>query len=254
MTGPDVTGRDATGGEGIRLQKVLSAAGVASRRASEHLISEGRVEVNGRLVTEQGVRVDPDTDVIRVDGSRLPPPGRHVYVVLNKPRGVVSTMDDPQGRQSLADFVTDHKERLFHVGRLDTETQGLIILTNHGEFAHRLTHPGYEVPKIYLAEVAGTVAPDTMRRLREGVTLDDGPIRADEAALVRTHGNRSVVQLTVHSGRNRVVRRMFDAVGHPVNELSRIAIGPVRLGRLRVGVVRHLTADELGSLLDLVEL
>ena len=133
--------------EGVRLQKVLAAAGVASRRACEVMISDGRVEVNGTVVTEQGLRVDPDRDVVRVDGSRIPPPRRHSYLVLNKPRGVVSTLSDPEGRRTLADFVADRRERLFHVGRLDTETEGLLILTNDGDFAHRLAHPSYEVPE-----------------------------------------------------------------------------------------------------------
>jgi len=253
MTGDD---RDET--RGVRLQKVLAAAGVASRRASEILITEGRVEVNGRLVTEQGLRVDPDRDTIRVDGSRLPPPRRHAYVVLNKPRGVVSTMEDPEGRPTLTDYVGDRAERLFHVGRLDTDTEGLIILTNHGELAYRLAHPAYEVPKTYLAEVAGAMAPHTVRRLLKGVTLEDGKIAADTAKVVDAHksgtGDRTLLQLTLHSGRNRVVRRMLESVGHPVNKLSRTAIGPVRLGRLSSGTVRDLTADELGALLDLVKL
>ena len=153
-------------GAGQRLQKVLAAAGLASRRACEGMISEGRVEVNGEVVTEQGRRVDPDTDVIRVDGARIPPPRRHAYLVLNKPRGVVSTMDDPEGRRTLADLVPERRGRLFHVGRLDTDTEGLLILTNDGDFAHRLAHPSYAVPKTYLAEVAGVVTPPVFKRLR----------------------------------------------------------------------------------------
>src|SRR3954451_519482 len=167
-------------GSGQRLQKVLAGAGVASRRACEELIAEGRVEVNGKVVTEQGRRVNPDTAVIRVDGSRIPPPRRHRYLVLNKPRGVVSTMDDPEGRRTLADLLVGKvpgrrsaNDRLFHVGRLDTETEGLLILTNDGDFAHRLGHPSFAVPKTYLAEVKGVVSPHTLKRLRTGVTLDD---------------------------------------------------------------------------------
>ncbi len=163
----------------MRLQKVLAAAGVASRRAAEQLITEGRVEVNGRLVVEQGRRIDPDSDVVRVDGSRIPTARRHVYLVLNKPRGVVSTLDDPEGRRDLTEFLTDRRERLFHVGRLDTETTGLLILTNDGEFAQRVAHPSYAVPKTYLAEVAGIVTPATLQRLRMGVRLEDGPVRPD---------------------------------------------------------------------------
>ncbi len=172
---------DQTEQDGVRLQKVLAGAGIASRRACEIMISEGRVEVNGKLVLEQGLRVDPERDVVRVDGSRIPPPRRHLYLVLNKPRGVVSTMDDPEGRRNLNDLLEGKRpgkqNRLFHVGRLDTETDGLIILTNDGDFAHKLAHPSFEVPKTYLAEVAGQMHPATVKRLREGIVLDDGPVR-----------------------------------------------------------------------------
>jgi 23S rRNA pseudouridine2605 synthase len=237
--------------DGIRLQKVLAAAGVASRRACEVLISEGRVEVNGKVVTEQGRRVDPDTDVIRVDGSRIPPPRRHRYLVLNKPRGVVSTMDDPEGRRTLSDLIPERQGRLFHVGRLDTDTEGLLLLTNDGEFAHRLAHPSFEVPKIYLAEVAGVVGRDVLAKLRSGITLEDGPVRPVAVKLVSTAGDRSLVKITLHEGRNHVVRRTMEAVGHPVRRLSRTGIGPVRLGTLKSGEFRELTGAELGGLLDL---
>lgn len=238
--------------EGIRLQKVLAAAGLASRRGAELLIEEGRVEVNGKVVTEQGMRVDPDRDHIRVDGSRIPPPRRHAYLVLNKPRGVVSTMDDPEGRPTLADYLPRRRDRLFHVGRLDTDTEGLIIITNDGEFAHRLAHPSYQVPKTYLAEVAGSMDNRTLKRLTKGVTLNDGPIRPDKVKLIHRTESRTLIQVSLHTGRNRIVRRMMDAVGHPVDRLSRIAIGPVRLGQLKVGQTRELTREELGTLLDLV--
>jgi 23S rRNA pseudouridine2605 synthase len=237
--------------EGQRLQKVLAAAGLASRRACEVLISEGRVEVNGKVVTEQGRRVDPDTDVIRVDGARIPPPRHHAYLVVNKPRGVVSTMDDPEGRRTLADLVPERRGRLFHVGRLDTDTEGLLILTNDGEFAHRLAHPSYAVPRTYLAEVAGVVTPQVLKRLRQGITLDDGPVQPDAVKVVSTAGDRTLIKITLHEGRNRIVRRTMEAVGHPVRRLSRTGIGPVRLGALRSGEVRELTRDELGGLLDL---
>ena len=238
--------------EGLRLQKALAQAGVASRRASEEMIAEGRVEVNGRVVTEQGTRVDPENDVIRVDGSRIPPPRRHMYLVLNKPRGVVSTMDDPQGRPNLEQYVPRH-QRLFHVGRLDTETEGLLILTNDGEFANQLSHPSHEVPKTYLVEVEGLLDNKTLRRLEKGVTLEDGHIKADKVKLVHRAASRSLVQITLHSGRNRIVRRMMDSVGHPVRQLARISIGPVRLGQLQVGETRELTREELGELLDVID-
>ena len=240
---------------GQRLQKVLAAAGLASRRASEIMISEGRVEVNGRVVTEQGLRIDPERDVVRVDGSRIPPPRRHLYLVLNKPRGVVSTLDDPEGRRTINDLLANlrhgKQSRLFHVGRLDTDTEGLLILTNDGEFAHRLAHPSYEVPKTYLAEVAGVVTQATVKRLREGLTLDDGPVRPSVVKVVSSAGEKSLVKITLLEGRNRIVRRTMEAVGHPVRRLSRTGIGPVRLGNLKVGEFRDLTRDELGALLDL---
>lgn len=248
--------------DGVRLQKVLAQAGVASRRASEELIADGRVEVNGRIVTEMGLRVDPERDHVRVDGARIPPPRRHQYLVLNKPRGVVSTMDDPEGRPTLSDYLPRTKNRLFHVGRLDTDTEGLILLTNDGEFAHRMSHPRYEVPKTYLAEVEGMVDNATIRRLEKGIRLDDGPVRPDRVKLVMRNEQRTMLAITLHEGRNRIVRRMMDAVGHPVRRLSRTAIGPIRLnegrpggpGQLAVGDVRELSRDELGALLDLVEL
>ncbi|WP_203566677.1 pseudouridine synthase [Aestuariimicrobium ganziense] len=239
--------------EGVRLQKVLAQAGLASRRASEALICEGRVEVNGQVVVEMGMRVDPEKDVIRVDGSRIPTARRHQYLVLNKPRGVVSTMDDPEGRPTLSDYLGRRKDRLFHVGRLDTDTEGLILLTNDGEFAHRMAHPSYEVPKTYLAEVEGVVDAKVVRRLEKGVTLDDGPVRPDKVKVVQRGESRTLLQITLHEGRNRIVRRMMDAVAHPVRKLSRTAVGPVRIGQLKVGETRELTREELGALLDLVQ-
>ncbi len=239
--------------EGVRLQKVLAAAGIGSRRACEQLISNGRVEVNGRMVLEQGLRVDPERDTIRVDGSRIPPPRRHVYLVLNKPKGVVSTLEDPEGRRDLTDFLSERRERLFHVGRLDTDTEGLIILTNDGEFAQKLAHPSYEVPKTYLAEVEGVPNARTLKRLRDGVRLDDGPVQFSRVKLVSSTADKALVTVTLNEGRNRIVRRTMDAVGHPVRKLSRTAIGPVRLGRLKSGELRELTREELGELLDLTE-
>lgn len=241
--------REAT--EGIRLQKALSQAGVASRRAAEAMIEEGRVEVNGRVVTTQGLRVDPGRDTIRVDGARIPAPRRHTYLLLNKPRGVVATMDDPEGRETLAQYVPRH-QRLYHVGRLDTDTEGLIILTNDGEFAHRLAHPSYEVRKTYLVDAEGLIDDRVLHRLEKGLRLEDGPIRPDRVRLVSRGPSRTLVRITLHSGRNRIVRRMMDSVGHPVRRLARIGIGPVRLGDLASGQTRELTREELGTLLDLV--
>lgn len=237
--------------EGIRLQKALSQVGVASRRAAEAMIEEGRVEVNGRVVTTQGLRVDPGRDTIRVDGARIPAPRRHTYLLLNKPRGVVATMDAPEGRETLAQYVPRH-QRLYHVGRLDTDTEGLIILTNDGEFAHRLAHPSYEVRKTYLVDAEGLIDDRVLHRLEKGLRLEDGPIRPDRVRLVSRGPSRTLVRITLHSGRNRIVRRMMDSVGHPVRRLARIGIGPVRLGDLASGGTRELTREELGTLLDLV--
>jgi 23S rRNA pseudouridine2605 synthase len=244
-----------TDGEGlVRLQKLLAQSGVASRRRCEELMLAGLVEVDGEVVTRLGTKVDPTTAVVRVEGRRLPPVSPHVYLALNKPRGVVSTMSDPEGRRTLADLLTDRPERLFHVGRLDTDTEGLILLTNDGDFAQRVAHPSYELDKTYVAEVDGVVARATVRRLLAGVTLDDGPVTVGACRVLSTHGARSLVELTIHEGRNRIVRRLLQEVGHPVRRLTRTAIGPVLLRGLAVGAVRELTRDELGVLLDAARL
>jgi 23S rRNA pseudouridine2605 synthase len=238
----------------VRLQKLLAQSGVASRRKCEELMLAGLVEVDGEVVTRLGTKVDPATAVIRVDGRRLPPVSPHVYLVLNKPRGVVSTMSDPEGRRSLGELVADRPERLFHVGRLDTDTEGLILLTNDGDFAQRVAHPSYELDKTYVAEVDGVVTKATLRRLRDGVTLEDGPVEVSSATVVSSTKDRSIVELVIHEGRNRIVRRLLDQVGHPVRRLTRTAIGPVALRGLRKGELRDLTRDELGTLLDAAKL
>jgi 23S rRNA pseudouridine2605 synthase len=238
----------------IRLQKLLAQSGVASRRKCEELMLAGLVEVDGEVVTRLGTKVDPSVAVVRVDGERLPPLTGHVYLALNKPTGVVSTMSDPHGRPTLAGFVGDRSERLFHVGRLDTDTEGLILLTNHGELANRLAHPSYGVNKTYVAQVKGTVKPATVARLLEGIELVDGPIKANGLTVASAHGGRSIIELVIHEGRNRIVRRMLDAVGHPVQRLTRTAFGVVRLRDLKVGTVRELSREELGALLDGVDL
>ena len=243
-----------------RLQKVLAAAGVASRRKCETLMTEGRVEVDGAVVTRLGARVDPETAVIRVDGRRIPVAHAHVYLAANKPRGLVSTMADEAGRPDLSGLVADRPERLFHVGRLDTDTDGLIVLTNDGEFAHRLAHPSYELRKTYVAHVEGAVRPSVRARLLRGVDLDDGPVTVDAFKVTLTQAGSggqpgsSIVEVVLHEGRNHIVRRLMAAVGHPVMRLSRTAIGPIRLRGLPPGQVRELEADELGTLLDLVGL
>jgi len=238
---------------GVRLQKVLAAAGVGSRRASEALIAEGRVSVDGVTVREMGTRVDPATAVIRVDGRRLNVRSDLVYLVLNKQRGVLSTMTDQRGRPTVGDLVAGRPERLFHVGRLDADTEGLLLLTNDGDLAHRLMHPTFGVAKTYLATVPAPIARDVGRRLRSGVELEDGPARADAFRVVQTQGDRAIVEITLHEGRNRIVRRMLAAVGHPVQRLVRTSIGPVRLGGQRVGTLRELTAGELADLYAAVD-
>ena len=236
--------------DGVRLQKVLAEAGVGSRRACEVLIANGRVQVDGHVVRELGVRIDPTRHVVHVDGTRLQLDESRVYLAFNKPAGVVSTMNDESGRPSLADFVGDRKERLFHVGRLDSDTEGLILLTNDGELAHRLQHPSYGVAKTYLAEIDGPVGRDVGKRLREGVELEDGPVRVDSFRVVDSQPGRALVELVLHEGRKHIVRRALDAVGHPVQRLVRTQVGPVRLGDLRQGRWRVLTSTETGQLFD----
>ena len=217
-------------------------------------MAQGRVEVDGSVVTQLGARVDPETAVIRVDGKRLPVAAAHVYLVAHKPRGVVSTMADERGRPDLRHLIGDRSERLFHVGRLDTDTDGLIVLTNDGEFAHRLAHPSYQLQKTYVAQVEGIVSSKVRRRLLVGVKLADGPVTVDAFRLVSANAGRSIVELVIHEGRNHVVRRLLAEVGHPVLRLTRTAVGPIRIGTLSAGDVRPLTTDELGELLDLVQL
>jgi 23S rRNA pseudouridine2605 synthase len=240
--------------DGVRLQKVLADAGIASRRACEDLIAAGRVTVDGEKVTWFGVRVDPQTAVIHVDGKRIPTRTELRYYALNKPRGVVSTMSDPRGRKTLTDYVGDVPERLYHVGRLDTETEGLILLTNDGELANRLMHPRYGVSKTYLAEVHGPVERDLGRRLKKGVELADGFAKADEFRIFDQVGKRVLVEVTLHEGRKHIVRRLLAEVGYPVQQLARVEFGPVKLGRLKSGTIRALSTKEIGELYAAVEL
>lgn len=237
-----------TENEGVRLQKVLADAGIASRRRCEELIAEGRVTVDGETVGWFGTRVDPETAVIHVDGKRVMTRSDMRYYALNKPRGVVSTMSDPEGRKSLADYVGDVPERLFHVGRLDTETEGLILLTNDGELSHRLTHPRYGVAKTYLADVTGPIPRDLGRRLRAGVRLDDGWVKADRFRVVQQLGRRALVEVTLHEGRKHIVRRLLAEAGHPVRQLARTEFGPIKLAQLRPGTIRALSQNEIGEL------
>lgn len=234
--------------DGIRLQKVLAAAGIGSRRACEELIAAGRVSVDGRVVREQGMRVDPARSVIHVDGERVPTASDLVVLALNKPRGVLSTMSDDEGRPCVGDLVEGRTERLFHVGRLDADTEGLLLLTNDGELAQRLTHPSHGVAKTYLATVTGVVRRDVGRRLREGIDLDDGVARVDSFRVIQALPGRALVELTIHEGRKHIVRRMLEAVDHPVEQLVRTQVGPIPLGELKPGRLRAITGPELRSL------
>ncbi len=241
----------------VRLQKVLSQAGIASRRNAERMIIDGRVEVDGRVVTELGTRVDPDSADIRVDGSRVILDESMVYLAVNKPRGMHSTMADDRGRPCIGDLV-EHRvrgnARLFHVGRLDADTEGLLLLTNDGELAHRLMHPSFEVPKTYLATVEGSVPRGLGKTLRAGIELDDGPARVDRFAVVDSVPGRTLVRLTLHEGRKRIVRRLLAAAGFPVLTLVRTDVGPVSLGEQRPGSIRALTRKEVGELYSAVGL
>jgi pseudouridine synthase len=233
---------------GVRLQKVLAEAGVGSRRHCEELIGAGRVEVDGETVRRFGARVDPDHQVIRVDGKRIPAKPGLVYLAFNKPPKVLTAMSDPRGRRTVADFLGDREERLFHIGRLDYDTEGLMLLTNDGELAHRLAHPSFEVAKTYLADVNGPVPRDLGRRLMTGVELDDGVATADRFRVIDRSGQRALVEITLHEGRKHVVRRMLAATGHPVSRLVRTDVGPIRLGNLKPGTSRELTTSEIGEL------
>jgi 23S rRNA pseudouridine2605 synthase len=234
--------------DGVRLQKVLAEAGIGSRRHCEELIGEGRVSVDGQTVRRFGARVDPSHQVIKVDGKRIPSRPDVVYLAFNKPAKVLTAMSDSHGRRTITDFLGDRAERLFHVGRLDYETEGLMLLTNDGELAHRLAHPSYEVAKTYLAEVTGPVPRDLGRRLATGVELEDGVATADRFRIVDRSGSRVLVEITLHEGRKHIVRRMLAATGHPVSRLVRTDVGPIRLGSLRPGATRELSTREIGEL------
>ena len=234
--------------DGVRLQKLLAAAGVGSRRTCENLISAGRVVVDGHTVTELGVRIDPNTQTVHVDGTRVQLDESRVYLAFNKPLGVVSTMSDDLGRPCVGDFVSNRKERLFHVGRLDIDTEGLLLLTNDGELANRLQHPSYGVLKTYVAQIPGPVPRDLGKRLRGGIDLEDGPVKIDSFKLVGSAPGKALVEVQLHEGRKHIVKRLLEAVGHPVITLVRTDVGPIRLGDLRSGRMRSLNRPEIGQL------
>lgn len=235
-----------TSGEGERVQKVLARAGLGSRRAVEELIVQGRVRVNGRRIA-LGMRIEPSKDLVEVDGSPIPVQPNNVYILLNKPRGVVSTTSDPEGRATATGLV-DLPVRIWPVGRLDVDTEGALVLTNDGELTNRLTHPRHAVVKTYLAEVRGEIGARAIKSLARGVVLEDGVTAPARAALIERSGGASIVELSIAEGRNRQVRRMFEAVGHPVTRLVRVAIGPLKLGRLKPGSFRKLAPQEVFAL------
>lgn len=251
-TNPPVDRLDVHDAEGVRLQKLLANAGVGSRRVCEDMIANGRVAVDGKKVTELGVRVDPKRVSILVDGIPIQLDEKLVYYAFNKPEGVVSSMEDPEGRPCITDFLTSSKHlahRVFHVGRLDSETEGLLLLTNDGELTNRLTHPSYEVPKTYIVQVRGPMEKGVGDRMKEGIELEDGIGRVDSFRLVDSVPGHILVEVVLHSGRNRIIRRLFDEVGYPVERLVRTQIGPIRIGDQKQGVVRDLSNTEVGHLL-----
>lgn len=234
--------------EGVRLQKVLANAGVASRRASEELILAGAVKVNGKVVKELGTRINPETDKVSVRGTPIQLDASRVYLALNKPVGVISSMSDEFGRPDLSQYAL-RDDRVYNVGRLDADTSGLLILTNDGELANMLAHPKFGVSKTYVAKVEGLVTSQGINQLLKGVQLEDGLMSADKANLVDSNPYESLVEITIHSGKNRVVRRMFDSIGHPVKDLVRRQFGPIQLGPLKPGQTRLLSKVEIGALL-----
>lgn len=232
-----------------RLQKVLAHAGVASRRHCEELIVQGKVQVNGNVVRELGTRVDPQSDQIVVNGRRIQLE-EHVHLLLYKPTGVITSVTDPQGRRVVTDLLKGIKERVYPVGRLDFDTSGLLLLTNDGELANKLAHPSYEIDKVYRAWVKGIPTPEKVKKLATGIRLEDGMTSPGEARLLKTDtkAGRALVELTIHEGRNRQVRRMCDAIGHPVITLERIRLGFLTLEGLSAGQFRPLTTTEVERL------
>lgn len=235
--------------EEIRLQKALSIAGISSRRKAEEMMLQGRVKVNGKVVRELGSRVNPLTDSVMVDGKPVQLDPDRIYLAFNKPKNIISTMSDEYGRACLADFFQGF-DRVFNVGRLDAETSGLLIMTNDGELANQLSHPSFGVEKLYVAKVQGRIQKGELQKLRDGVALEDGLQKADRVALLDQNVSESLVEIVLHSGKNRIVRRMFEAVGHPVIELTRKSFGPLRLGNLKPGQYRELSKLEVSSLLS----
>lgn len=234
----------------VRLQKFLASAGLGSRRHCEEYIRDGRVTVDGEPATDLGVRVDPRKQVIKVDGERIKPQKKR-YFLLNKPAGYVCTNSDPQGRPRAVDLVPQDETRLFTVGRLDESSRGLILVTNDGELAHRMAHPRFSIPRNYQVQVAGKPTPEIFKQLREGVHFTEGKFSVSRVRTIRSQGKSTFLEIELHQGRNRELRRMLARVGHKVMSLERVTFGPLKLGRLGLGKYRPLRDEELGELRDL---
>jgi 23S rRNA pseudouridine2605 synthase len=238
----------------VRLQKVLASAGLGSRRKCEEFITAGRVTVNGDVADELGTRVNPSVDIVHVDGVRIAQTSGHIVVALNKPRGVVTTMTDEHGRECVGDLVAEFEQRLFHVGRLDAETEGLLLLTNDGELSQRLGHPSHGIVKTYLARVSGRVTKSDIEKVLAGYPVEGTPVAVTACKIFETGKNQTVVEISIHEGRNRILRKLFDELGYPVIDLVRIKIGPISLGSLKSGHLRVLENKELGKLYSSVGL
>ncbi len=232
----------------IRLQKIIAQAGIASRREAERLIAEGQVTVNGKRVIDLGTKVDPEDSHIKVKGKLIRPETRKVYLALNKPDGFVTTMKDPEGRPTVISLIHRIKERVTPVGRLDFHTEGLLLLTNDGDLAHAITHPARHLPKVYRIKVKGKPSPEKLQKLRRGIRLEEGRTAPAEIKKIRNLPANAILEVTLHEGKNRQIRRMFEKIGHPVLKLTRTRIGPIHLGALAPGKFRKLDAWEVEKL------
>lgn len=237
-----------------RINSILSRAGLTSRRKADEIIKTGRVMVNGNIVRELGVKAKWGKDSIKLDGKEIPKPSERIYLLLNKPFGYISSLNDPQGRPVVTDLIKDVPQRIYPVGRLDFDSLGLLLLTDDGDFSHRLTHPRYHIPKTYKVTVQGTVSEETLDKLRNGIELEDGFSSTAKATLVKQSGGRSVLRITVYEGRNRLIRRMVEAVGHKAIQLIRTGFGSLEVGSLKIGKYRYLEPDEIRELKRMVKL
>lgn len=245
---------ERTGGMEERLQKYLASCGVDSRRACEKLIAQGRVQVNGQVVTIQGTKIDPAVDQVTVDGKKVTIEEKSIYVLLNKPVGYVSTVKDPQNRPTVIDLLQDVQERVFPVGRLDYETEGLLLLTNDGELSYRMTHPKFKVVKTYIATIQGCVSSEKLDQLRNGVMLEDGKTKPAKIKVIRQGKYRTTIEIKISEGRNRQIRRMCKVIGHPVLELRRTSVDKLTLEGVATGEYRYLNQDEILQLRAKVQL